>query len=302
MSSATEVSRAFSSVVRRGPELGYWRRSWRHLASNRLGIAMGLVIVFEFVVALSAPLLSAYVLGYDASDQDLTHVFSSPNATHLLGTDQLGRDILTRLVYGAQVSLSVAFLTVAISATIGTTVGLTAGFYGGWFDTLLMRLVDTLLAIPAIFFFIMLSVLLRPGVLGLAVIIGSISWVGVARLVRAEVLTTKHLDFVLAARSVGVRNKRLMLRHILPAAFPVLLVAASLSVAQVVLAEAALSFLGLGIQPPTPSWGNMISAAQTSFVRGIYLAVFPGIAIFATVLAINVFGNALRDALDPKIA
>lgn len=280
---------------------GYWMRALRHLRRDRLGTAMGVLILVEIAIAILAPLIARYVTGYDPDAQDLSAAFAGPGPQHWLGTDQLGRDTTSRLIFGAQVSLTVAFLTVALSVTIGTLVGLTAGFYGGWFDTLIMRLVDALLAIPPIFFFILLSTLLRPGVFGLAIVIASISWVAVARLVRAEIISTMGLDYVEAARAVGVRDRRLMIRHVLPAAVPILLVAASLSVAQVILAEAALSFLGLGIQPPAASWGNMISAAQTNFLHALYLAIFPGIAIFVTVLAINVFGNALRDALDPRI-
>jgi peptide/nickel transport system permease protein len=256
----------------------------------------------EVALAIFAPVLSALVTHYDPNQQDLVRTFAGPGSSHWLGTDQLGRDTLTRLLYGAQVSLGVAGLTVAIAVTLGVAVGVTAGFYGGWVDGVLMRLVDAILAIPPLFFLLLLSILFRPNVLGLAVVIATISWVGVARLVRGDVLATRHLDFVMAARAVGVGDLRLISRHIFPAVVPITLVAASLGVAQVILTEAALSFLGLGIAPPAPSWGNMITAAQTYYGRAVYLAVFPGLAIFVTVLAVNAFGNALRDALDPSLS
>jgi peptide/nickel transport system permease protein len=290
-----------SIVFARRGEQGYWRRSWRRVRANRLALVMAVIIAFEVVVALAAPWFSAVMTGYGPDQQDLVNTFAQPRPGHWLGTDQLGRDTLTRLIYGAQVSLGVAAMTVAMSATFGTLFGIVAGFYGGVLDTVLMRFVDMLLAIPPIFFFIMLAILFRPNPVGLSVVIASISWVSVARLVRAEVLATKHLDFILAARGLGASAGRLMLRHIFPATLPVVLVAASQAVAAVILAEAALSFLGLGIQPPTPSWGSMITTAQTYFARAVWLAVFPGLAIFVTVLAVTLLGNAIRDALDVSL-
>jgi peptide/nickel transport system permease protein len=286
--------------VRQG-EIGYWRRVWRRLKADRTGLIMAAVLIVETVIALAAPLIARNVTGYDVDAQDLRNTLSGPSAAHWLGTDHLGRDTLTRLVYGAQVSLTVASLTVVIQISLGATLGLIAGFYGRWLDTLVMRFVDILIAIPAIFFYILLSTLFRPSPVGLSIVIASIAWVGVSRLVRAEVLTTMQQDFVMAARSIGAKDGRLMIRHVLPAVVPTLVVAASLSAGQFILVEAALSFLGLGIQPPTPSWGNMITIAQQFYQRGIFLAVFPGITIFVTVLAVNLLGNALRDAMDPSV-
>ena len=176
-----------------------------------------------------------------------------------------------------------------------------AGYYGKWVDDILMRLVDTVLAIPAIFLFILMSILFRPNPITLAIIIASVGWGGVARLVRGEVLSVKERDFILATRSIGARDFRLMLRHLLPNVLPVLIVSASLGVGQIILIEAALDFLGLGIQPPTPSWGNMLTNAESYFFHSFWLVIWPGIAIFATVLASNIFGNAIRDAFDPRL-
>jgi len=208
---------------------------------------------------------------------------------------------LTRLIYGAQVTLGIGFLTVAIALTVGTAVALAAGYYGGLLDDVLMRVVDVVLAIPPVFLYILMSILFRPTAITLSVIIASVGWASLARLVRSEVLSLRTRDYMLATRSLGAGALRLILRHLLPNALPLMIVAASLGLAQVVLIEAALDFLGLGIQPPTASWGNMLSNAQVYFVHSTWLVVLPGTCIFITVLAANLFGNAIRDAFDPRL-
>ncbi|TMD97690.1 MAG: ABC transporter permease [Chloroflexi bacterium] len=283
------------------PAQSYWNESWERLRANRIGIAAGILILIFAVIAVMAPLFSLILTHYQPQTINLDQTFMKPGSTHLLGSDELGRDTLTRLIWGARVSLGVAFLTVAMSLTLGTTVGMVAGYYGGWIDDVLMRLVDTVLAIPAIFLFILMSILFRPNAFTLAAIVASVGWGSVARLVRGEVLSVKQRDFILATRSIGARDTRLMLRHLLPNVLPVLIVAASLGVGQIILIEAALDFLGLGIQPPTPSWGNMLTNAQSYFFRSGFLVALPGIAIFVTVLASNMFGNAIRDAFDPRL-
>jgi len=283
------------------PAQSYWNESWERLRANRIGIAAGILILIFAVIAVMAPLFSLILTHYQPQTINLDQTFMKPGSTHLLGSDELGRDTLTRLIWGARVSLGVAFLTVAMSLTLGTTVGMVAGYYGGWIDDVLMRLVDTVLAIPAIFLFILMSILFRPNAFTLAAIVASVGWGSVARLVRGEVLSVKQRDFILATRSIGARDTRLMLRHLLPNVLPVLIVAASLGVGQIILIEAALDFLGLGIQPPTPSWGNMLTNAQSYFFRSGFLVALPGITIFVTVLASNMFGNAVRDAFDPRL-
>ena len=283
------------------PAQSYWNESWERLRANRIGIAAGILILIFAVIAVMAPLFSLLLTHYQPQTINLDQTFMKPGSTHLLGSDELGRDTLTRLIWGARVSLGVAFLTVAMSLTLGTTVGMVAGYYGGWIDDVLMRLVDTVLAIPAIFLFILMSILFRPNAFTLAAIVASVGWGSVARLVRGEVLSVKQRDFILATRSIGARDTRLMLRHLLPNVLPVLIVAASLGVGQIILIEAALDFLGLGIQPPTPSWGNMLTNAQSYFFRSGFLVALPGITIFVTVLASNMFGNAIRDAFDPRL-
>jgi len=253
------------------------------------------------LVAVAAPLLSQFVTHLSPSQQDLDHNFDAPNGHNWLGADELGRDTLTRLVYGAQVSLGVGFLTVLVQLTVGAGVGLLAGYYAGWLDDLLMRLVDIVLAVPAIFLFILMSILFRPSAITLSLIIASVGWGVVARLVRGEVLSVKNRDFILATRSVGASDLRIIVRHLLPNVLPIMIVAASLGVGQIILTEAALDFLGLGIHPPTPSWGNMLSNSQTYFFHSSWLVVFPGLLIFISVLAANLFGNAVRDAFDPRL-
>ncbi len=283
------------------PAQSYWNESWERLRDNRIGIAAGGLIVLFALIAVMAPLFSAFLTHYQPQTIDLSTTFMKPGSTHLLGSDELVRDTLTRLIWGARVSLGVAFLTVAMSLTVGTAVGMIAGFYGGWIDDVLMRFVDMVLAIPAIFLFILMSMLFRPNPITLAAIVASVGWGSVARLVRGEVLSVKERDFILATRSIGAKDTRLMIRHLLPNVLPVLIVAASLGVGQIILVEAALDFLGLGIQPPTPSWGNMLTNAQSYFFRSGWLVALPGITIFLTVLASNVFGNAIRDAFDPRL-
>ena len=283
------------------PAQSYWNESWERLRENKVGMAAGVLLVLLALIAIAAPIFSALLTHYQPQTIDLSSTFQKPGSTHLLGSDELGRDTLTRLIWGARVSLGVAFLTVAMSLTLGTAVGMMAGYYGGWFEDVLMRFVDMVLAIPAIFLFILMSMLFRPNPITLAAIVASVGWGSVARLVRAEVLSVKERDFILATRSIGAKDARLMIRHLLPNVLPVLIVAASLGVGQIILVEAALDFLGLGIQPPTPSWGNMLTNSQSYFFRSGWLVAIPGATIFFTVLASNLFGNAVRDAFDPRL-
>jgi peptide/nickel transport system permease protein len=283
------------------PAQGYWSESWQRLRLNRLGMFAGGLILTLAIIAIAAPLLSALVTHYSPARQDLNNNLDFPGRIHWLGSDELGRDTLTRLIWGARISLGIGFLTVAIQLTFGAAIGLLAGYYGRVLDDVLMRVVDVVLAFPPIFLFIGLSILFRPSTVTLSLIIASVGWGTVARLVRGDVLSIKTRDFMLATRSIGARDTRLILGHLLPNVMPVMIVAASLALGQIILIEAALDFLGLGIQPPTASWGNMLTNAQTYFVHSTWLVIFPGLTIFITVLAANLFGNAVRDAFDPKL-
>ena len=296
-----QLAGAIEEGAARRPAQSYWSESLERLRDNHIGMAAGYVILFLAVVAITAPLISQFVTHHDPTRQDLDSQFLGPGAQHWLGADETGRDTFTRLVWGARVSLGVGFLTVALQIVLGGSVGLLAGFFSGWLDNLLMRIVDMVLAIPAIFLFILMSILFTPNAITLSMIIASVGWGGVARLVRGEVLSVRSRDFMLATRSLGASNVRLMLRHLLPNVLPVMIVAASLGVGAIILAEAALDFLGFGIHPPTASWGNMLSNAQTYFAHSVWLVIFPGVMIFITVLAANLFGNAVRDAFDPRL-
>lgn len=308
---ASASSRSFgpSGVAR-----GYWRQSWERLRANRFGIAFGIVLLILALLAVAAPLVSA-VLGYDQAQQDLTKLFAAPSPEHWLGTDELGRDELTRLIWGARVSLGVGFLTVVLYILIGTSLGLIAGYNGGLVDDLVMRFVDILLAVPTIYLLILITSLLpltigpasapllviRHDAVSIAVVIAITSWTRPARLVRGEALALRERDFVLASRGVGASPVRLMAQHIFPNVLPVVIVTASLGVGQVILTQAALDFIGLGVNPPTASWGNMLINAQRYFYQSILLVLWPGLFIVLAVLSANIFGNAVRDALDPRV-
>ncbi len=280
----------------------YWQEAWGRLRQNTIGMIAGGVLVFFVLVAIFAPQLAALLTHQDYRTIDLTNPFAAPlSPGHILGTDDLGRDELTRLIWGARVSMGIGFLAVAVSLFIGGTVGLVAGFYGGLIDGLLMRFVDVVLAVPAIFLFILMAILFKPNTITLALIIASVGWGSIARLVRGEVLSVRSRDFMLATAALGARDVRLIFRHLFPNVLHVMIVFGSLYLGQVVLIEAALDFLGLGITPPTPSWGNMLTNAETFFFHSRSLATFPGITIFLTVLAANLFGNAVRDAFDPRL-
>jgi peptide/nickel transport system permease protein len=278
-------------------------------------MAFAVVLIVLAVIAIAAPAISAFVTGAQPSQQDLDHIFAPPSSEHWLGTDELGRDVLTRLVWGGRISLGVGFLTVALYIAIGGTVGLTAGFYGGVVDDILMRIVDVLMAIPTIFLLILITSFLplsvgpagapwltiRHDAISLSVVIAVTVWSRPARLVRGEALAIKGRDYVLAARAVGVRDVGLIVRHILPNVLPVMIVTASLGVGQIILTQAALDFIGLGVQPPAPTWGNMLINSQRYFHQSIWLVIWPGLSIVLAVIAANVFGNAVRDAFDPRL-
>lgn len=289
-------------VVRARRSRSYWEESRERLLNNRFGVAAGLVLVFFVLVALLAPVLSALFTHTDYRTIDLANTFAPPlQRGHILGTDELGRDELTRLLFGAQVSMGIGFLSVFVALIVGATVGLLAGYYGGIIDGVLMRLVDMILAIPAIFLFILMALLFKPNTITLALIIASVGWGSIARLVRGEVLSVRTRDFMVATKALGASDARLIVRHLLPNVLHVLIVYGSLYLAQVVLIEASLDFLGLGITPPTPSWGNMLTNSDTYFFHSSWLVVWPGVTIFLSVLAANLFGNAMRDAFDPRL-
>jgi peptide/nickel transport system permease protein len=224
-----------------------------------------------------------------------------PGPAHLFGTDQLGRDVLSRMLFGSRISMAVGFVSVGISVLIGCLIGTTAGYYGGRTDELLMRFVDLMLNFPRLFLLLTLIALLRPSIWVIMSVIGLTGWMGLARLVRGEILSLKEREFVQSARALGAPDRRIMFRHVLPNALVPVLVSATLGVAGAILAESGLSFLGLGVQPPTPSWGNILIDGKANIEIAWWLSVFPGLAILVTVLSYNLLGEGLRDALDPRL-
>jgi peptide/nickel transport system permease protein len=263
---------------------------------TRLGYAALATLVVTALLATAGPLL--WTIAPEATNPALSLAPSS--GAHPLGTDELGRDVLSRLLHGSRVTLLVGVAAMLASLLIGVIVGAIAGFNGGWVDALLMRFTDGMLAVPAFFFILVVLTVMGTGVATLVLVIGALSWMPVARVVYGETLRWKGAEFVVAALSLGVSAPRLLLRHILPQAIPSLVVAATLGVAFAILTESALSYLGLGVQPPLPSWGNMLRRAQQYVFTAPELALYPGLAITVVVLAFNFLGDGLRDALDPR--
>jgi len=273
-------------------------RIWRRFVRNRLAVASLVVLLCLAAIVLLAPLLAPYA--FDEQDIELLGQPAPPSWAHLLGTDQLGRDALSRLLYGGRISLAVGLAAATVSTALGTAVGAWSGFHRGWVDTVMMRGTDVVLSVPALPLILLISGLLRPTVPLLIVIIGALSWMGTARLVRGQFLSLREREFVEAARALGATNGRLILRHILPNAVAPITVAATLTVGQAILLESAMSFFGFGVQPPTPTWGNLLNEATQWLDSAPWLAIPPGLLIFLTVLSVNSLGDGLRDAFDTR--
>ncbi len=265
---------------------------WRH----SLGLAGLSVVLLLVVVAVLAP----FIAPYNPYAINVEHVLQPPSLAHLCGTDLLGRDVLSRLIYGARVSLEVGIIAVGISIAIGVVLGALAGYFGGLVDSLISRLIDIMLCFPSIFLILAVIAYLEPSIVNIMIVIGLTSWMGVARLVRAEFLSLKEREFVLAEKALGASAPRIIFYHILPNALHPILVSATLGVGSAILVESALSFLGLGVQPPTPSWGNMLTEGKETLEIAWWLSVFPGLAILLTVLAFNLLGEAIQELTDPR--
>ena len=273
------------------------RMALERMLRNTRTVAAAALIVFMIVLALTANFLAPY----SYKSQERGHEHLAPGAAHWLGTDELGRDVFSRIMYGAQISMFIGICATAVSLFIGVNVGLVAGYCGGFIDALLMRLTDTVAAFPSLLLAVAITALYdKPSILIVFIALGVVGWTGTARIVRSQVLTLKTLDYVTAARALGARRTRIIFRHILPNCVSPIIVIATLSVGGNILGEAGLSFLGLGVQDPFPSWGAMLSDARSHFHNFWWVAVFPGLAIVLTVLAFNLLGDGLRDALDPK--
>lgn len=280
---------------------GYWRRAWRRFRRNRVAVVALCITILVVAFSLSAPLVSRWT-GFTYSQQSLSDKLTPPfTGDYILGSDGNGRDVLTRLAYGGRVSLLVAALAAAAILAIGGTLGAAAGYFGGIIDTVAMRLADVLLSIPTLVLLILIGSLYRPGPVLLAICLASVSWAGISRLIRGEVLSLRNRDYIDAARVLGASNSRILTRHIFPNILPIIVVWASLVVPGLILTEAALSYLGIGVRVPTPSWGNMLQDGK-QFLRVAWTLIFiPGFMIYITVLAINLVGSGLRDALDPRL-
>ncbi|MBU5314073.1 ABC transporter permease [Tissierella carlieri] len=265
------------------------------LRQNKLGI-IALTIIFILVIAS----ILAFLSPHDPNKIDVMNSLSSPSKDHIFGTDEMGRDYFARALYGGRVSLTVGFLSMIISTVIGTIVGTISGYFGGRVDSLIMRTIDILMSIPTFFLILILNAYLKPGIQNIIIIIGLFSWMGIARIVRAETLSVKEREYVLYSKVIGERSNIIMLKHIIPNIFPTVIVASTLNIAGAILTESSLSFLGLGVRQPDSSWGSMLKYAQGYIGDAPYLALFPGILILLTVLSFNILGDVFRVAFEPK--
>ena len=285
---------------RRRQPRGQLQIVWMQYRRHKLALASVFVLLALFAAAALAPVLAPY-------DPDAIDLVASagepapPSPQHWFGTDELGRDWLSRALYGARVSLSVGFVAMAITTTIGIVVGTLAGHHGGWVDALLMRTTDVFMSVPSFFLILAVNAYLKPGIYSTMAVIGMFSWMGVARLVRGQILSINETEYITAARVIGVPPRRLMARHLLPNALAPVIVAGTLQVATAILVEAGLSFLGMGVPQPAASWGNMLQAAQPYLDRAWWMSVIPGVLISITVLCLNFVGDGLRDSLDPTL-
>lgn len=265
------------------------------LKQNKLGI-IALIIIFILIVAS----VFAFLSPHDPNKIDVMNSLSSPNKEHIFGTDEMGRDYFARALYGGRVSLTVGFLSMIISTIIGTIVGTVSGYFGGRVDSLIMRTIDILMSIPTFFLILILNAYLKPGIQNIIIIIGLFSWMGIARIVRAETLSVKEREYVLYAKIIGEKSNTIIMKHIIPNIFPTVIVASTLNIAGAILTESSLSFLGLGVRQPNSSWGSMLKYAQGYIGDAPYLALFPGILILLTVLSFNILGDVFRVAFEPK--
>jgi peptide/nickel transport system permease protein len=277
-----------------------WAIAARHFKKNRLAMAGLAVMIVLYLVTLLTPLIAPFDPA--AQGDIITSRYLPPGAEHWMGTDKFGRDILSRTLYGARISLSIGFVAVAISMTLGTLIGAVAGYFGGWVDSVLMRFTDMMLAFPRlVLLIVVIAVFENPSIWLVVVVLGLTGWMGTSRIVRGEVLSLREREFVQAARALGMGDLRIILRHVVPNTMAPVIVSATLGIGLTILTEASLSFLGLGVQPPTPSWGNMVADGRDALTEAWWIATFPGLAIVLTVVAFNLLGDGLRDALDPRL-
>jgi peptide/nickel transport system permease protein len=299
-SASTHVALEDSQVLRRKPT-GFWRDTFRRFRQDRMALTFGLLFLAIVVFVISAPLISD-LTGFTYSENHLNVKASSPGENgFILGSDGNGRDVLTRLAYGGRISLLFAFGGMVSILIIGCVVGGCAGFFGGLFDNIAMRIAEILLAMPVLPLLILVSAMYRPSVLVLAAIVGIFSWPGLSRLIRGEVMSIRRREYIEAARVTGASSSRILLRHVLPNVLPIILIWASLAVPGLIITESILSYIGVGVRPPTPSWGNMLQESQQFYRTAWTLIFIPGFAIYITVLAMTLTGNGIRDAMDVRL-
>jgi peptide/nickel transport system permease protein len=318
---------------------GYWSSVWREFKKNRLAVAGLFIVVVLICIAIFAPLLAnnrpyiyytdgrlyfplfydyqdlrdkdlrrdAYKgfkifppVRYSYSEYDLDSIVIKPSGKHLFGTDEQGRDLLARMIYGSRVSIFIGFIAVAIYVAIGIIIGSIAGYYGGWIDIIISRFIEIIMCFPTFFLILTILALWGPSLLSVMVVIGITSWPGIARIVRGEFMRLREMDFVIASRAVGAKDAWIIMRHILPNSLAPVLVSATFGIASTILIESSLSFLGFGVQPPTPSWGDILSQSRDFMDFAWWLTFIPGLAIFITITAYNLIGEGLQDAIDPK--
>ncbi len=272
------------------------RQTFYSFRKNRLAVIGGGLVLIVIISSVLAPLISPY----DPAAIDVGNILIGPGVSHPFGTDDLGRDVLSRMIWGGRVSLEVGFVAVGLATIIGIILGSIAGYYGGWLDGAIMRAVDIMLSIPTIFLVLAVIAILEPSIMNIMIVIGLTSWMEPARLIRAEFISLKEREFVIAARAMGASDNRIIWKHILPNGLSPILVSATMGIGGAVLIESALSFLGLGVQPPTPSWGSLLSSGKDNIEIAWWLSAFPGLAILVTVLGYNLLGEGIRDALDPR--
>jgi peptide/nickel transport system permease protein len=271
-------------------------QTFHYLMRNKLAVIGGILVLLVFVLSIFAP----WIAPHDPSEIHIKSILIGPSWTHPLGTDELGRDVLSRMLWGGRISLEVGFVAVGIATILGIILGAIAGYYGGWIDGVIMRAVDIMLSIPTIFLVLAVIAILEPSIINIMAVIGLTSWMEPARLIRAEFISLKEREFVVAAHAIGATDGRIIMKHILPNGLSPILVSATLGIGGAILIESALSFLGLGVQPPTPSWGSLLSSGKDNIEIAWWLSAFPGLAILVTVLGYNLLGEGIRDALDPR--
>lgn len=275
----------------------YWSLSWKLLRKNRMAMFCLIVVILLVLIAIFAPFLAPY----DPDIQNLSIKLQTPNAEHLFGTDEFGRDILSRIIYGCRVSLSIGIISQIIASVIGYVMGVCAGYFGGKVDSVISFVIQVFSSFPFLLFAMAVMFILGPGLINLYIALGLLAWASTARLIRGDVMKLKKSEYIDACKISGGSNFRIIMKHLLPNCLSTMIVTVTLGIPSAIMSEASLSFLGLGVQPPMSSWGAMINAAQPYIRSHIYYSIIPGIAIIITVLAFNMLGDGLRDALDPKL-